>query len=133
MPPFIAFKGFPTRNLIKVTLDGLEFSRRAPVAFSDLTSWGTDDLLKLVRQGHPTLLESARDLPNLERLLLEFQNGLEEWQKRQLPGTKPARRTHFYGSHHGNRRIRRCNLTHVLTVVTVRTRPKRALTSSIVP
>ncbi len=98
LPPVIAFKGFPTRNLIKVTPDGLEFSRRAPVAFSDLTSWGSDDFLKLVRSGHTTLLVSALDLPSRERLLREFQGALQEWQKQQPPGTKPARRTHFYGS-----------------------------------
>lgn len=97
-PPIVAFKAFPTRNLIKVTPDGLEFSRRAPVAFADLTSWGTDDFLKLVRPGRPTLLVSALDLPNRERLLREFQAGLQAWQQRQPAGTEPARRTHFYGS-----------------------------------
>lgn len=97
-PPLVAFKGFPTRNRVTVTFDGLVFSRRAPVAFADLTRWGTDDFLKLVRPGHPTLLVSAVDLPNRERLLREFQSALQAWQKRQPAGTEPARRTHFYGS-----------------------------------
>lgn len=36
VPPLVAFKGFPTRNAVKVTPDGLEFSRRGPIAFADL-------------------------------------------------------------------------------------------------
>ena len=64
VPPLIAYKGFPTRNAVRVTADGLEFSRRSSVAFADLSSWGTDDYLKLVRAGLPTLLVSAVDLPS---------------------------------------------------------------------
>lgn len=98
VPPLVAFKGFPTRNAVKVTPDGLEFSRRAPIAFADLTSWGTDDYLKLIRPGLPTLLVSAVDLPSRERLLRDFEQALNAWQQRQPAGTEPARRTHFYGS-----------------------------------
>ncbi|WP_454696348.1 hypothetical protein [Achromobacter aegrifaciens] len=98
VPPLVAFKGFPTRNTVKVTLDGLEFSRRSPVAFAQLSSWGTDDYLKLVRPGLPTLLVSAVDLPRRERLLREFEQALAAWQKRQPAGTQAARRKHFYGS-----------------------------------
>ena len=98
VPPLIAYKGFPTRNAVRVTADGLEFSRRSSVAFADLSSWGTDDYLKLVRAGLPTLLVSAVDLPSRERLLREFEQGLAAWQKRQPAGTQAARRTHFYGS-----------------------------------
>lgn len=97
-PPLVAFKGFPTRNTVKVTSEGLEFSRRAPVAFAQLSSWGTDDYLKLVRPGLPTLLVSAVDLPRRERLLREFGQALAAWQKREPAGTQAARRTHFYGS-----------------------------------
>jgi len=75
----------------------LEFSRRAPIAFSDLTSWGDDNLLKLVRSGYPTLLVSPLDLPNRKRLFSEFRNALEDWQKQQ-PGKKPVHRTLFLGS-----------------------------------
>ncbi len=98
VPLLITFKVFPTRNLIKVTSDGLEFSRRAPIAFSDLTSWGDDNLLKLVRSGYPTLLVSPLDLPNRKRLFSEFRNALEEWQRKQQHANKPVHRTHFYGS-----------------------------------
>ncbi|MDH0686017.1 hypothetical protein [Achromobacter animicus] len=98
VPPLVAFRGFPTRNDVKVTAEGLEFSRRKPVAFKDLASWGTDDYLKLVRPGLPTLLVSAADLPKRERLLREFEQALTAWQKRQPAGTQAARRTHFYGS-----------------------------------
>ena len=98
VPPLVAFKGFPTRNAVKVTPDGLEFSRRGPIAFADLKSWGTDDYLKLIRPGLPTLLVSAVDLPSRERLLREFEQALNAWQQRQPAGTEPARRTHFYGS-----------------------------------
>ncbi|AUA54923.1 Uncharacterised protein [Achromobacter spanius] len=98
VPPLVAFKGFPTRNAVKVTPDGLEFSRRGPIAFADLKSWGTDDYLKLIRPGLPTLLVSAVDLPSRERLLRDFEQALNAWQKRQPAGTEPARRTHFYGS-----------------------------------
>lgn len=98
VPPLVAFKGFPTRNAVKVTPDGLEFSRRAPIAFADLKSWGTDDYLKLIRPGLPTLLVSAVDLPSRERLLRDFDQALNAWQQRQPAGTEPARRTHFYGS-----------------------------------
>ncbi|WP_417224163.1 hypothetical protein [Achromobacter spanius] len=98
VPPMVAFKGFPTRNAVKVTPDGLEFSRRAPIAFADLKSWGTDDYLKLIRPGLPTLLVSAVDLPSRERLLRDFEQALNAWQQRQPAGTEPARRTHFYGS-----------------------------------
>jgi len=98
VPPLVAFRGFPTRNDVKVTAEGLEFSRRKPVAFKDLASWGTDDYLKLVRPGLPTLLVSAADLPRRERLLREFEQALTAWQKRQPAGTQAARRTHFYGS-----------------------------------
>lgn len=98
VPPLVAFKGFPTRNAVRVTAEGLEFSRRSPVAFADLSSWGTDDYLKLVRPGLPTLLVSAADLPRRERLLREFEQALAAWQKRQPAGTQAARRTHFYGS-----------------------------------
>lgn len=98
VPPLVAFKGFPTRNAVKVTPDGLEFSRRGPIAFADLKSWGTDDYLKLIRPGLPTLLVSAVDLPSRERLLRDFEQALNAWQKRQPAGTEPARRMHFYGS-----------------------------------
>lgn len=98
VPPLIAYKGFPTRNAVRVTADGLVFSRRSSVAFADLSSWGTDDYLKLVRAGLPTLLVSAVDLPSRERLLREFEQALAAWQKRQPAGTQAARRTHFYGS-----------------------------------
>ncbi len=98
VPPLVAFKGFPTRNAIRVTAEGLAFSRRSPVAFAELSSWGTDDYLKLVRPGLPTLLVSAVDLPTRERLLREFEQALAAWQKRQPAGTQVARRTHFYGS-----------------------------------
>ncbi|EHK62960.1 hypothetical protein [Achromobacter arsenitoxydans] len=98
VPPLVAFRGFPTRNAVKVTADGLEFSRRSSIAFADLSSWGTDDYLKLVRPGLPTLLVSAADLPSRERLLREFEQALTVWQKRQPAGTQAARRTHFYGS-----------------------------------
>ena len=98
VPPLVAFKGFPTRNTVKVTSEGLEFSRRSPVAFAQLSRWGTDDYLKLVRPGLPTLLVSAVDLPRRERLLREFEQALAAWQKRQPAGTQAARRTHFYGS-----------------------------------
>ena len=98
VPPLVAFRGFPTRNNVKVTADGLEFSRRKPIAFGELASWGTDDYLKLVRPGLPTLLVSAVDLPRRERLLREFEQALTAWQKRQPAGTQAARRTHFYGS-----------------------------------
>ena len=98
LPPLVAFKGFPTRNTVKVTPDGLEFSRRSPIAFVDLSSWGTDDYLKLIRPGLPTLLVSPVDLPSRERLLRDFEAALSAWQKRQPAGTAAARRTHFYGS-----------------------------------
>ncbi|MGE8569525.1 MAG: hypothetical protein ACN6PV_23890 [Achromobacter sp.] len=98
VPPLVAFKGFPTRNAVKVTPDGLEFSRRGPIAFADLKSWGTDDYLKLIRPGLPTLLVSAVDVPSRERLLRDFEQALNAWQQRQPAGTEPARRTHFYGS-----------------------------------
>ncbi|MGE8589046.1 MAG: hypothetical protein ACN6OD_06555 [Alcaligenes sp.] len=98
VPPLVAFRGFPTRNAVKVTPDGLEFSRRGPIAFADLKSWGTDDYLKLIRPGLPTLLVSAVDLPSRERLLRDFEQALNAWQQRQPAGTEPARRTHFYGS-----------------------------------
>lgn len=98
VPLLITFKVFPTRNLIKVTPEGLEFSSRAPIAFSDLTSWGDDGFLKLIRRGYPTLLISALDLPSRKRLLSQFRIALEDWQKKQQPGKKPVRRTHFYGS-----------------------------------
>jgi len=97
-PPLVAFKGFPTRNTVKVTSEGLEFSRRSPVAFAQLSSWGTDDYLKLVRPGLPTLLVSAVDQPTRERLLREFEQALAAWQKRQPAGTQAARRKHFYGA-----------------------------------
>lgn len=98
VPPLVAFKGFPTRNAVKVTPEGLEFSRRGPIAFADLKSWGTDDYLKLIRPGLPTLLVSPVDLPSRERLLHDFEQALQAWQKRQPAGTAAARRTHFYGS-----------------------------------
>ncbi|HEY9274655.1 hypothetical protein [Achromobacter sp.] len=98
VPPLVAFKGFPTPNTVRVTPEGLEFSRRSPVAFAQLSSWGTDDYLKLVRPGLPTLLVSAVDLPRRERLLREFEQALAAWQKRQPAGTQAARRKHFYGS-----------------------------------
>ncbi len=98
LPPLVAFRGFPTRNVVKVTPEGLEFSRRAPVLYAQLSSWGTDDYLKLVRPGLPTLLVSAVDMPRRERLLREFEHALAAWQKRQPAGTLVARRKHFYGS-----------------------------------
>ncbi|AVG41216.1 hypothetical protein [Achromobacter insolitus] len=98
LPPLVAFRGFPTRNVVKVTPEGLEFSRRAPVLYAQLSSWGTDDYLKLVRPGLPTLLVSAVDLPRRERLLREFEHALAAWQKRQPAGTLVARRKPFYGS-----------------------------------
>jgi len=98
LPPVLAFVGFPTRNLVSVMPDGLIFSRRDPVAFADMSSWGTDDFLKLVRPGQPTLLISAVDLPSRERLLREFETALQAWQQRQPAVTRHARRSYFYGS-----------------------------------
>ncbi|GAB3053018.1 hypothetical protein [Stenotrophomonas tumulicola] len=98
LPPVLAFVGFPTRNLVSVMPDGLIFSRRDPVAFADISSWGTDDFLKLVRPGQPTLLISAVDLPSRERLLREFETALQAWQQRQPAVTRHARRSYFYGS-----------------------------------
>lgn len=97
VPPLTAFKAFPTRNQIKVMSDGLQFSHRTPIAFADLTGWGTDDFLKLVRPGYPTLLVSPLDLPNRERLLREFKTALENWQQRN-PEQRAPIKTHFYGS-----------------------------------
>lgn len=97
-PPLVAFRGFPTRNSVKVTPEGLTFSRRPPVAFAELASWGTDDFLKLVRPGRATLLVSPLDLPNRERLLREFQAALTAWQQRQPAGEPAPRRTYFYGT-----------------------------------
>lgn len=97
-PPLVAFKGFPTRNAVRVTAQGLEFSRRSPVAFADLSSWGTDDYLKLVRPGLPTLMVSPVDQPSRDRLLRDFEAALAAWQAGQPAGTAAARRTHFYGS-----------------------------------
>ena len=98
LPPLIAFLGFPTRNGVMVTPEALCFSRRPPVPYGEISEWGTDDYLKLVRPGHSTLLVSALDLPNRERLLREFRAALGEWEKRQPEGRAPAQRTHFYGT-----------------------------------
>ena len=98
LPPVLAFVGFPTRNLITVMPDGLVFSRRDPVAFDGISSWGTDDFLKLVRPGKPTLLISAVDLPSRERLLREFEAALQAWQQRRPAVAGHARRSYFHGS-----------------------------------
>ncbi|MGO1163865.1 hypothetical protein [Brucella pseudogrignonensis] len=97
VPPLIAFKAFPTRNRIKVMPDGLQFSRRAPIAFVELSGWGTDDFLKLVRPGYPTLLVSPLDVPGRERLLREFKTALDDWQQRH-PERRAAAKSHFYGT-----------------------------------
>lgn len=38
VPPPVAFKGFPTRNAVKVTPEELGFSHRSPVPFAQLSS-----------------------------------------------------------------------------------------------
>ncbi|GGC02860.1 hypothetical protein GCM10007205_10040 [Oxalicibacterium flavum] len=98
LPPLMAFRGFPTRNSVTVTPEALHFSRRSPVPYGELSTWGTDDYLKLVRPGRATLLVSAVDLPSRERLLREFRAALEAWEKRQPAGSAPVQRTHFYGT-----------------------------------
>ena len=98
IPPLLAFQGFPTRNEVMIMPDGLMFSRRDAVPFDALSSWGTDDYLKLVRPGRATLMVSAADLQSRERLLREFQQALDAWQRKQPALSKPIRRTHFYGS-----------------------------------
>ena len=101
IPPLIAFKCFPTRNLVNITPDGLEFSRRTPVSFAELSNWGTDNFLKLVRPGYLTLFISPVDVPNRERLLQEFEDAFKRWECKQPPESAPARRIHFYGSMRG--------------------------------
>ncbi len=98
LPPLIAFRGFPTRNGMKVTPEALLFSRRASVPYNEISSWGTDDFLKLVRPGRATLLVSALDQPNRERLLREFREALHAWEKRQPAGAALPQRAHFYGT-----------------------------------
>lgn len=98
VPPLVAFQGFPTSNEARVDTEGLSFSRRGPVPFSEIASWSADDYLKLARPGKPTLLVGAIDGPNRERLLREFQAGLSAWQTRQPGAGQGARQTYFYGS-----------------------------------
>ena len=98
VPPLIAFRGFPTSNEARIDAEGLSFSRRASVPFSEIASWSADDYLKLARSGKPTLLVGAIDGPNRERLLREFQAGLSAWQTRQPGAGQGARQTYFYGS-----------------------------------
>jgi len=98
LPPLLAFQGFPTRNEVMVLPDGLMFSRRDAVPFDELSSWGTDDYLKLVRPGRATLMVSAADLQSRDRLLREFEQALATWQRQQSAVSEPIRRTHFYGS-----------------------------------
>jgi hypothetical protein len=97
VPPLIAFKAFSTHNRIKVMSDGLQFSRRAPIAFAEIAGWGTDDFLKLTRPGYPTLLVSPLDLPGRDRLLREFKTAFDDWQHR-YPGQRAPIKTHFYGT-----------------------------------
>ena len=98
IPPLLAFQGFPTRNEVMVMPDGLMFSRRDAVPFSELSRWGTDDYLTLVRPGRTTLMVSAADLQSRDRLLREFQHALDTLQRQQPALTEPIRRTRFYGS-----------------------------------
>lgn len=101
VPPVVAFQGFPTSNEARIDAEGLSFSRRGPVLFSEIGSWSADDYLKLARPGKPTLLVGAIDAPNRERLLREFQAGLAAWQTRQPGAGHGARQTYFYGSWRG--------------------------------
>lgn len=98
-PGLIAFLGFPTQNQVLITPDGLQFSRRAFVPFSEIRSWGSDDFLKLVRHHGPTLLLSALDRPMRRALDEQFEQALKLWQSR---GQNPAPvRTQFYGGWQG--------------------------------
>ncbi|MEN5264376.1 hypothetical protein [Stenotrophomonas sp. TWI587] len=98
IPPLLAFQGFPTRNDVMVMPDGLVFSRRDAVPFGELSRWGTDDYLTLVRRGRTTLMVSAADQQSRDRLLREFQHALDVWQRKQPAVSESIRRTHFYGS-----------------------------------
>ncbi|UNK43380.1 hypothetical protein MNO14_04655 [Luteimonas sp. S4-F44] len=100
-PPLVAFLGFPTRDHARIEPDGIVFARRAAVRFAEITQWGTDDYLKLVRRDAPTVLVSALDGPGRDRLLAEFQAAFGTWQARRPVVERAAVRTHFYGGARG--------------------------------
>lgn len=100
-PPLIAFQGFPTRDDVRIEPDGLVFARREAVRFAEIVQWGTDDYLKLVRRGAPTVLVSALDGPGRDRLLGEFQAAFGAWQARRPVAERRAVLTHFYGGARG--------------------------------
>lgn len=98
LPPLTAFQGFPTKDAVIVQHDRLAFERRDAIPFAQIKAWGTDDYLKLVRHGQATILVSALDGPNRERLLKEFPAALAAWQKGQAEAHSAAKLTHFYGT-----------------------------------
>jgi len=98
LPALIAGLGFPTRDTMKFTEEGLVFERRKPVLFAQLRSWGAEDYLKLVRASGPTLIVVARGAPGRKGLHAAFEAALAAWQAGQTAGAPAPQRSQFYGS-----------------------------------
>jgi hypothetical protein len=102
-PPVLIFRYFPRKDFLTIERDRLTFQRRKPILYSDIDRYNTDDYLKLIRSGKPTLLlHVSKPLEfNYQQLSDQFVAAFEAWRDSQIAlGIKvKARRTYFYGSH----------------------------------
>jgi hypothetical protein len=101
-PPVLIFRYVPRKDEMKIDEDRLTFQQRKPILFSDIDRYNTDDYLKLIRSGKPTLLlnvSKPREF-NYQQLSDQFVAAFEAWREAQTAqGIEvKARRTYFYGS-----------------------------------
>jgi hypothetical protein len=101
-PPVLIFRYFPRKDSLTIERDRLTFQRRKPILYSDIDRYNTDDYLKLIRRGQPTLLLYAnKPLEfNYQQLSDQFVSAFEAWERSEIAQGiyVKARRSHFYGS-----------------------------------
>lgn len=100
LPAYLVFKIFPTSDEARVVLDGVVFRRLGKLQFSDIKSYNTDDHLKLVCYGRPTLLlhpPTKGDIAQYPRFRAELLHALS--RRTEVHGADAGiKRKHFYGS-----------------------------------
>jgi hypothetical protein len=101
-PPWLTSRYIPRKDEITIGDDRLTFQRRAPILYSNIERYNTDDYLKLIRSGERTLLLHVRKPMecNYSQFRDQFVAAFEAWRESQIArGIKvKARRTYFYGS-----------------------------------
>ncbi len=77
VPPMVAGLGFPTRDSLTISSQGMQFARRGRVWFVAISGWSAEDYLRLCRRNGPTLVIVAQDAPARRRLHDQFRTGCD--------------------------------------------------------